>query len=207
MLTKSERKAHWEEIYSTKKFEEVSWYQLVPKTSIDLINKHSKSLDDKIIDVGGGDNYLSKYLLEEGYKNLFLMDISSKALERAEKKVSKDKVKFICSDVVDLDIDEVFDIWHDRAVFHFLENNEDIIKYKEVVKKHTNNNSIIFIATFSKKGPLKCSGIDINQYDINDIMKVFDDSFIIIDSFEENHITPSGSTQNFNFFVLKKKLK
>lgn len=205
MLTKSERKTHWEEIYSTKKFEDASWYQLVPKTSIDLINKYSKSLDDKIIDVGGGDNYLSKYLLEEGYKNLFLMDISEKALERAEKKVSKEKVNFICSDVVDLDIKEEFDIWHDRAVFHFFENEEDVIKYKDVLKKHTNDNSIILIATFSKRGPLKCSGIDIKQYDLNDLSNVFNDSFNIIETFEENHTTPSGSIQNFNFFVLKKK--
>jgi len=199
-------KAHWEKVYETKSPNEVSWTQSKPKTSIDLINSFNLPKSSSIIDVGGGDGLLVDFLLEEGYENITVLDISSKAIERAKKRLGAKakKVKWIVSNITDYMPSDTFDVWHDRATLHFLNDNNEINKYVGLVKKYVNKNLVI--ATFSDEGPLKCSGIEIVQYTAEKMANLFNDCFEKIDSFKQNHTTPFNTIQNFIFCSFIKKL-
>ena len=131
-----ERKEHWENVFSTKTEKEVSWYQHYPQVSVDFIQQFQLPLDAKIIDIGGGDSYLIDALLELGYANLYVLDISAKAIERLKNRLgekAKDTVTFIVSDILDFRPNTAFDLWHDRASFHFLTEENQITKYAELV--------------------------------------------------------------------------
>ena len=198
-------KAHWETVYETKSPNEVSWTQSKPKTSIDLINSFNLPKSSSIIDVGGGDGLLVDFLLQEGYENITVLDISSKAIERAKKRLGAKakKVKWIVSNITDYMPSDTFDVWHDRATLHFLNDNNEINKYVGLVKKYVNKNLVI--ATFSDEGPLKCSGIEIVQYTPEKMDNLFNDCFEKIDSFKQNHTTPFNTIQNFIFCSFMKK--
>ena len=198
-------KAHWENVYETKSPNEVSWTQAKPKTSIDLINSFNLPKSSSIIDVGGGDSLLVDFLLEEGYENITVLDISSKAIERAKKRLGAKakKIKWIVSNVTEFNPSNNFDVWHDRATLHFLNDSNEINKYVGLVKKSVNKNLVI--ATFSDEGPLKCSGIEIVQYTAEKMANLFNDCFEKIDSFKQNHTTPFNTKQNFIFCTFMKK--
>lgn len=202
----STKKEHWETVFTTKTENEVSWYQKEPKTSIQLIQSCKVAKDAKIIDVGGGDSYLIDALLELGYTNLFLLDISAAAIERAKKRLGdkSNKVTFIVANSVHFQSDEKFDVWHDRASFHFFTEATDINRYKENVIASTNQNAHFIVATFSEEGPLKCSGLPITQYSVEKMEAVFEESFDLENCFSEDHATPFDTVQNFIFFQYKK---
>ncbi len=201
------KKEHWENVFSTKQETEVSWYQKQPKTSVDLIEKLNLSKEAKIIDVGGGDSYLIDNLLELGYTNLHLLDISSKAIERIKNRlgVKSENVTFIVSDILDFKPEIKFDVWHDRASFHFLTEENDIQKYSNLVANSITSNGNLIIGTFSENGPLKCSGLPISQYNELKMKAVFENDFDLIESFTEDHQTPFDTTQNFIFGTFKKR--
>lgn len=201
------QKEHWENVFSTKAENEVSWYQKIPTTSLALIEKLDLPKNAKIIDIGGGDSYLIDHLLEKGFTNLYLLDISEKAIERAKKRLGDNalKVNFIVSRNIDLITDEEFDVWHDRASFHFLTDKNDIAKYEALTNKNINEMGSLLICSFSEDGPKKCSGLDITQYSAEKMNSVFGENFKLIDSFTENHQTPFDTTQNFIFCSFKKK--
>jgi 2-polyprenyl-3-methyl-5-hydroxy-6-metoxy-1,4-benzoquinol methylase len=205
MLTS--KKEHWEKVFSTKQETEVSWYQQKPQTSINFFIENKIPKDAKIIDIGGGDSYLIDNLLELGYTNLFLLDISENAIERIKKRLGTkvSNVTFIVSDVVNFEPKTTFDVWHDRASFHFLTNKEEITKYHSLVSKTLNSNGFLFIGTFSENGPLKCSGLEITQYSEDKFESIFGSDFNKINCFEENHQTPFDTLQNFIFCTFKKK--
>ena len=166
------RKDHWENIYQTKQLKDVSWYQPVPQTSLDFLRQFNLPKTAKIIDVGGGDSLLVDYLLELGYTDISVLDISENALERAKERLG-DKarlVKWIVSDISTFEPSEQYDFWHDRAVFHFLTKEQDIENYMTVLSKGIQMDGILVMGTFSESGPTKCSGIPIKQYSekIND---------------------------------------
>lgn len=200
-----ERKKHWETVYETKTPDQVSWTQEVPKTSLDFINSFGLPKTAKIIDIGGGDSKLVDYLLNDGYENITVLDISEKALERAKKRLGDDakKVSWIVSDITAFKPDTSFDIWHDRAAFHFLTAPEQISKYKAIAGKWVSG--FLAIGTFSKDGPKKCSGLDISQYSEESLSEVFSNDFKIIDCLTEDHSTPFDTTQNFLFCSFKKQ--
>lgn len=203
-----ERKEHWENVFSTKNEKEVSWYQESPKTSLDIVTKLNIPKDAKIIDIGGGDSYLIDEFLNLGYTNLYLLDISSKAIERIKNRLgakAKNKVTFIVSDILDFHPDVTFDLWHDRASFHFLTEENQIAKYAELVASAVTKSGNLIIGTFSENGPKKCSGLDITQYDETKLKAVFERDFELLDSFTEDHRTPFGTIQNFIFCSFKKK--
>ena len=203
-----ERKEHWENVFSTKNEKEVSWYQESPKTSLDIVTKLNIPKDAKIIDIGGGDSYFFDELLTLGYTNLYLLDISSKAIERIKNRLgakAKNKVTFIVSDILDFHPDVTFDLWHDRASFHFLTEENQIAKYAELVASAVTKSGNLIIGTFSENGPKKCSGLDITQYDETKLKAVFERDFELLDSFTEDHRTPFGTIQNFIFCSFKKK--
>ncbi len=198
---------HWETVFTTKAENEVSWYQKQPQTSIQLVQACKVAKDAKIIDIGGGDSYLIDSLLDLGYTNLYLLDISDAAIERAKIRLG-DKAKnvtFIVSDSLHFQSDEKFDVWHDRASFHFFTDANDIALYRKNVKTNTNQNAHFIIGTFSEEGPLKCSGLPITQYTVEKMEAVFGDDFELENCFTEDHQTPFETVQNFIFCSYRKK--
>ncbi|ESU29334.1 type 12 methyltransferase [Flavobacterium limnosediminis JC2902] len=185
----------------------MSWYQPTPKTSLDFIAKNAVSKDAAIIDIGGGDSFLTDHLLELGYTNISVLDISEKAIDRAKKRLGSkaDKVKWIVSDITNFNPTEKYEIWHDRAVFHFLTQPSDIEKYTETAASSTEKNSKMLIGTFSESGPKKCSGIEIRQYSENILKETFNADFKAVECFYENHTTPFDTVQNFIFCSFEKK--
>jgi len=200
-----EAKEHWENIYQTKKSNEVSWHQEKPKTSLNLISETGIDKDANIIDVGAGDSKLVDNLLAFGFRNITVLDISSNALNRAKKRLGNraNYVKWVVSDLREFETSDEYDLWHDRAVLHFLTEEEDISKYVERVRQLLKPNGYLIVSTFSENGPKRCSGLDIKQYSEDSVKKLFSD-FAHIKSFEEEHITPSGASQIFIFSVFRK---
>ena len=192
-------KAHWETVYSTKTPQEVSWTQEKPAISLDFISSFKLDKSASIIDIGGGDSLLVDFLLDLGYTNISVLDISAHAIERAKVRLG-DKaslVTWIVSDINEFQPEITYDLWHDRAAFHFLTAPSDIRRYASLVSNHAKN---LVIGTFSKDGPLKCSGLEITQYDevsLGDLFKA--EGFECIETKREDHQTPFGSTQNFVF--------
>ena len=199
------RKNHWETVYETKQPNEVSWTQENPKTSLDFIRNAHLDKTAKIIDIGGGDSKLVDYLLEEGYENISVLDISANALERAKKRLGENakKVNWIVSDITEFKPETAYDIWHDRATFHFLTTSEQINKYAEITQKWING--FLIISTFSENGPKKCSGLDIKQYSETAIENQFSDNFKKLKCIAEEHITPFETKQNFTFCLFEKR--
>ena len=201
----STRKNHWETVYETKNPDQVSWTQEVPKTSLDFIHSFGPDKTVSIIDIGGGDSNLVDFLLREGYENISVLDISAKALERAKKRLGKDaeKVKWIVSDITSFAPEAHYDIWHDRATFHFLTTPEQIAKYIGIAERYVTGYMII--GTFSVNGPTKCSGLEIMQYDEQSLSAKLENKFDKLSCMTEDHTTPFNTSQNFIFCSFKKR--
>jgi len=199
-------KLHWEKIYDEKNEDEVSWFQKETNESLKMIL--SAGIENpKIIDVGSGRSKLLKNLIEIGYNDLTYLDISEAALKKSKEFLGEQsyKVRWISKDVLSFKTDEKFDIWHDRAVFHFLNEENLIRKYIDIVEKNISESGHLIIGTFSENGPLKCSGLDVKRYSEKVIEKIFNRSFKLIDSFYYDHVTPFNTTQNFLFSHFIKK--
>jgi ubiquinone/menaquinone biosynthesis C-methylase UbiE len=200
-----DRKAHWENIYQSKQLNEVSWYEPTPETSLSFFNQFNTPLDAKIIDVGGGDSLLVDHLLRLGYINITILDISEAALNRAKARLG-DKaamVKWIVADAAVFTPTEKYDIWHDRAAFHFLTNEADIESYILTIKKGLNKGGRLIVGTFSEKGPTKCSGIEIRQYSEQTLSQRLGAYFQKIKCITVDHLTPFNTIQNFVFCSFK----
>lgn len=202
----STKKEHWEKVFSTKQENEVSWYQPKPQTSIDFFIENNIPKDAKVIDIGGGDSYLIDNLIELGYENLFLLDISENAIQRIKSRLGTkaENVTFIVADILDFQPETKFDVWHDRASFHFLTAENDINDYQQLVANSIVFNGFLFLGTFSENGPLKCSGLEITQYSEAKFETIFGSDFEKINCFTENHPTPFDTFQNFIFCTFKK---
>lgn len=201
----SSNKSHWENIYSTKQPNEVSWTQETPQTSLNFIEGFNLPKSASIIDIGGGDSNLVDHLLELGYENITVLDISENAIERAKARLGEKAktVTWIVSDITEFSPENTYDIWHDRAVFHFLTSKKDISTYTDTVSRTVNKNMVI--GTFSNNGPLKCSGLEITQYNEQSMTALFSNSFEKTSSLIEDHTTPFNTTQNFIFCSFSKK--
>ena len=182
----------------------MSWYQEKPETSISFLNSVSIRKDAAIIDVGGGDSFFVDYLLQEEFTNVTVLDISEAAIKRAKLRLGEQasKVSWVVSDVTKFTPTMKFDFWHDRAAFHFLTDLTEIKRYKETVYNSMSLNGDVVIGTFSKTGPLKCSGIEITQYAQSDLIQLFSD-FKFISGVDLVHNTPFDTTQNFVFCHFK----
>lgn len=200
----SDRKKHWDAVYETKQPNEVSWTQENPKTSLDFIRETNLGKTAKIIDIGGGDSKLVDFLMEEGYERITVLDISEKALERAKKRLGKnaEKINWIVSDIIKFKPETDYDVWHDRATFHFLTTAEQVEKYVEIIEKRVT--SFLIIGTFSDQGPKKCSGLDIKQYSESELENQFSNRFKKLKCITEDHVTPFETKQNFTFCVFEK---
>ena len=193
-------KKHWEDVYQNKKPNEVSWLQEIPKMSLEYIQKLNIPLSAKIIDIGGGDSYLAEHLLEKGYTNITVLDISENAIYRAKQRLGAkaNLIKWINTDIINFKPTTTYDLWHDRATFHFLTTPESIDKYLLIVKEAVKGK--IVIGTFSNEGPTTCSGLKITQYDEPNLVEKFKSiGFRKNNCKIEDHKTPSSSVQEFIF--------
>lgn len=202
-------KDHWEKIYNTKEEKDFSWFQPYPKTSIEFIELFNLPKNARIIDIGGGDSHLVDALIELGYTNIYVLDISAKAIERARQRLGEHAklVNWIVSDVTEFESEVQFDFWHDRAAFHFLTSEDQIRKYLAIVRKSLMPNGYLVLGTFSEKGPGKCSGLEIKQYSETSMSALFEKDFKRIKCIEENHSTPFNTLQNFVFCSFQKQSK
>tara|TARA_A100001015_G_scaffold146922_2_gene162882 strand:- start:7483 stop:8121 length:639 start_codon:yes stop_codon:yes gene_type:complete len=199
------KKDHWNKVFKTKTPQEVSWTEAYPKNSIDFINTLNLNISLPIIDVGGGDSHLVEALLEKGHTDVSVLDISKTAIKNAQERLGNrsKKVTWIISDILDFKPKKKYTLWHDRASFHFLTNSSDINCYKDLVNQWVEN--YLILGTFSKKGPLKCSGLPITQYSCKSITKNFQKKFDLIKCKYVIHETPFETKQHFLFSSLKKK--
>ena len=202
----SDLKSHWENIYSSKNEDGVSWFQEYPKTSIDLIEKYSINKSISIIDIGSGRSRILKNLIDNEYDNLTYLDISQEACSKSKISlgVKQDLVQWYVENVLDFNTEKNFSIWHDRAVFHFLISKDDVEKYKQVALKNIVQGGYLILGTFSENGPEKCSGLNVSRYSTESLKEIFNPEFKMIESFTIDHKTPFNSTQNFLFSIFKK---
>ena len=200
-------KQHWDKIYSNKKEEEQSWFQPYPKTSVAFIDHFKLPTSANIIDIGGGDSRLADALLEKGFKNTWVLDISSRAIERAKTRLGNkaSAVHWVVSDVLDFSPTIQFDLWHDRAAFHFLTSPDKVNAYVAVAEKYIKKDGILILGTFSESGPKKCSGLDIKKYSPTTLSSCFEKSFERIRCMEEGHTTPFNTVQDFLFCSFRRK--
>ncbi len=200
------KKDHWESVYKEKSAIEVSWYQKEPTISLSLIRSLPLEKDEYVIDVGGGFSTLADYLLEDGYNNITVLDLSSNALAFSKKRLGgkADLINWKVEDVTNHAPGQNYSLWHDRAVFHFLTEKNDREKYKKVLETSVRDGGYVIIATFSIGGPKKCSGLDIVQYDAEKLQKELGGSFKLIEELSEKHITPRGKEQLFGYYVFTK---
>lgn len=201
-----DRKKHWENIYQTKQLNEVSWYQPTPETSLDFIKQFNVQPTEKIIDIGGGDSFLVDHLLDKGYENITVLDISQAAIDKAKQRLGSraGKVKWIVADAATFKPTEKYDFWHDRAAFHFLTDDREISDYLETARQNINPSGVLVIGTFSEQGPKKCSGIEIKQYSETTMTDRLKTAFEKIKCITVNHKTPFDTVQNFVFCSFRK---
>jgi SAM-dependent methyltransferase len=200
-------KDHWNNVYSTKAETKVSWFQNYPKTSVEFLDLFALPLSANIIDIGGGDSHFVDVLIDKGYENIWVLDISAKAIVRARERLGEraEKVNWIVSDVTEFKPEVKFDFWHDRAAFHFLTTEEQIYKYVNIAEDAIKPDGYLILGTFSEEGPKKCSGLEIKQYSEASMSARFEVAFDRIKCIQENHLTPFNTIQNFLFCSFRKK--
>lgn len=203
------KKEHWENVYKHKVATEVSWYQPEPTLSLGLINKYAPHPDARIIDVGGGASTLCDYLLQYGYQHITVLDLSANAIAQARQRLG-DKSALVHwqeEDVTHFVSDETYDLWHDRAVFHFLTNKSDREKYRQILQASVAVGGHVIMAAFALGGPKQCSGLDIVQYDAQKLKTELGEKFSLIEQTSENHLTPAGQEQAFGYYVFVRNSK
>lgn len=195
-------KSHWEKVYRTKQPTEVSWYRPHLDLSIQLIEEAAADRDAYVIDVGGGESTLVDDLLARGYRNLSVLDLSSTALAVARERIGEKAalVDWLCGDVTNFEFfAQQFDVWHDRAVFHFLTAPRDRLQYVRQVAQAVKRGGHVIVATFGPEGPTKCSGLDVVRYDPDALHAEFGDGFQLVKHLTELHQTPAGAIQQFTY--------
>lgn len=201
-----EPRHHWEDVYQTKQPTEVSWYQPHLELSLQLIEDAVESRDAHIIDVGAGESTLVDDLLARGYRNLYALDISPTALKVAQKRLGQEAelVSWICGDVRTFPFPAgKYDVWHDRAVFHFLTDPADRAAYVSQVARAVKAGGHVIVATFGPEGPAKCSGLDVMRYEPEALHGEFGSAFRLVKHHTELHRTPMGTTQQFTYCYCK----
>lgn len=201
-------KTHWEQIYETKAPTQVSWYQEHAKFSLQYIRKTGIQKSDSIIDVGGGTSTLVNDLIEDGFQNITVLDVSGTALQIAHQRLGAHaaQINWIEADITQVDLPpNTYDVWHDRAVFHFLTQAYDRQHYVETVRNSVPKGGHVIVATFAPDGPERCSGIDVRGYSPESLHSEFGEDFEVVDSTHETHHTPFGTEQKFIYCYCRKQ--
>jgi ubiquinone/menaquinone biosynthesis C-methylase UbiE len=200
-------KAHWEHIYDTKQLDQVSWYREHLDNSLKMILQTGVPKYASIIDVGGGSSTLVDDLLDHGFSDISVLDISGSAIAASKERLGAcgSQVHWIETDITTVELPENhFDVWHDRAVFHFLTNAEDRRKYVELAMRSIKHGGHIIVASFGLEGPEKCSGLDVVRYTPETMHDEFGNAFEFVDCIDEIHHTPFGTTQTFIYCYCRK---
>lgn len=199
-------KTHWEKVYASKAPETVSWYRPHLETSLALIEHAATGYSASIIDVGGGESTLVDDLLAQGYENITVLDVSQTAIDVTKKRLglAAEQVHWLVLDVTDAQLERsAYDVWHDRALFHFLTTSEQRAEYVRQVGHAVKPGGHVIVSTFGPEGPTKCSGLDVIRYDAESLHDQFGARFRLVKSSKELHRTPSGATQQFLFCSCK----
>ena len=201
-----DRKTHWEQVYSTKAETGVSWYQPEPRLSVELIGAVATAEGGRIIDVGGGASVLVDRLLDLPFGEIAVLDISETALGKARARLGEraERVRWVVADVTEAPELGAFDVWHDRAVFHFLTDPADRRSYVELARKTVPEGRHLVIATFADDGPKRCSDRDVCRYNARSLASELGEGFSLVKEARESHTTPWGSSQAFTYGVFKR---
>jgi trans-aconitate methyltransferase len=206
-MTTSDRQTHWQTVYQTKDERQFSWSQQQPEPSLSLIEEFADGPQASIIDIGGGASRLVDGLRRRGYQAITVLDLSQAALGAAKLRLGPDaaQVQWIAVDVTQWQAPAAYDIWHDRAAFHFLVEAADREAYLERLRSGVKGGGHAIIATFAPDGPQKCSGLAVRRYDPTSLSKVIGSAFELVDHREHRHTTPWGAVQPFQFSVLRRQ--
>jgi 2-polyprenyl-3-methyl-5-hydroxy-6-metoxy-1,4-benzoquinol methylase len=193
------RKEHWESMYDSRPLTEMGWYQSNPHMSLLMIGEIDKS--QPVIDIGGGDGLLVDHLIDLGYSDITVLDISQKAIDRAKKRLGSraNSVQWICADIMEFRPERKYSLWHDRAVFHFFIYKTDIDKYLNTLRNSLSREGLVVVGTFSESGPSACSGLPVHQYSKELLNSRFNSGFKPVDCKEDTHITPGNMEQHYVF--------
>jgi SAM-dependent methyltransferase len=205
--TAFDAKAHWQKIYEHKGPKDVSWFQPVPTVSLDLFDTYHVPPTARVIDVGGGDSLLVDHLLDRGHTNVTVLDISGAALQKAQARsgTRASLVTWIEDDATCFKPDATYDVWHDRAVFHFLTKPAQVAAYLEQIARYLRPGGLLILGTFSENGPEKCSGIPVQRYDERTMVEHLVEICERVKCFTVDHVTPFNTVQNFLFCAFRKK--
>lgn len=193
-------KQHWERVYMAKAPEAVSWYRPHLETSLALIERAADTRTAPIIDVGGGESTLVDDLLLRGYKNITMLDVSQAAVDHTRNRLGSaaTQVRWLVADVTQVELESAaYNLWHDRAVFHFLTAQEQRMAYVRQVAGSVKPGGHVIVSTFGPEGPTKCSGLEVMRYDAEELRGEFGARFRLVESCKESHRTPFGTTQQF----------
>ena len=204
MTGAGDRAAHWESVYERNPTDAVSWYQTEPSLSLELIDYVDISVEAGIIDVGGGASNLVDVLLCRGFTDLTVLDISESALQTSRERIGADRpVQWIAHDLVTWKPTRHYDLWHDRAVFHFLSPDE-VRVYRDLLSRAVAPQGYVVVATFALDGPEWCSGLPVTRYDAGRLSAALGDAFTLVDERREMHATPSGAIQPFTWIAARR---
>jgi 2-polyprenyl-3-methyl-5-hydroxy-6-metoxy-1,4-benzoquinol methylase len=193
-------KVHWEKVYMTKAAEAVSWYRPHLETSLALIERAADARSASIMDVGGGESTLVDDLLLRGYKNITVLDVSQAAIDLTKRRLGSaaEQVRWLVADITEIELEpHAYDLWHDRAVFHFLTAREQRMAYVRQVANSVKPGGHVIVSTFGSEGPTKCSGLEVMRYEAESLHGEFGARFRLLESSKELHHTPFGTTQQF----------
>jgi ubiquinone/menaquinone biosynthesis C-methylase UbiE len=199
-------KTHWEHVYGAKRPDELSWFQPEARTSRELIERFASNRDVHIVDVGGGASTLVDGLLASGYRQLTVLDLSGAALTQAKQRIgaSGATVSWIEVDVLNNALANAsVEVWHDRAVFHFLTDAADRARYVSQVQRVVRVGGFVLVATFAEDGPTRCSGLDVARYSATELHAEFGGDFRVVESLREEHHTPWGAPQAFTYCLCR----
>ena len=203
----SDRSTHWDNVYATKGETEVSWFQDSPETSLAMIRAASPDHRAAIIDIGGGASRLVDALLQDGYRDVAVLDLSTKALDTVKKRMgaAASTVDWIVADATTWRPAKTYDVWHDRAAFHFLTASSDRAAYVEHLRSAVAPGGHVIIATFAPDGPEKCSGLPVQRHDSASLAAELGPEFELVETRSEAHHTPWNSTQAFQFSRFRRR--
>lgn len=199
-------RSHWENVYTTKAPEVVSWYRLHLEKSLEIVERVAPDRSVAIIDVGGGESTLVDDLLARGYQNVAVLDVSPTAIDVAKRRLGRaaDSVQWIVGDITSVELpSSAYDVWHDRAVFHFLTEKEQRAAYARQVARGVKPGGYVLVSTFGPEGPTKCSGLEVVRYDAESLHAEFGGRFRLLESLKELHETPLGTTQQFLYCLCR----
>jgi len=197
---------HWDRTYASRPDVELSWFEREPTMSVRWISEAARAASDAVIDIGGGTSELVDRLLQQGFTDVTVLDIAAHALDRVRGRLGPDapRVHFVCHDVLTWSPERTYDVWHDRAVFHFLTDANDRADYVALAARTVKRGGAVVLATFAQDGPTHCSGLPVTRYSPATAAATFGEAFRPVASEREEHVTPAGVVQPFNWVVLRR---